>query len=118
MADGSQSDCNAAATRCSANPIDHPWRGGIIGASPLPPFVRPVPLDSGTVPFGQCARSLACAEADPCTRQVPVRAPDEPATNETEELRTHMNINELKSKNFNQLVQIGGDLDVADATDM
>src|SRR5688500_1693007 len=29
-----------------------------------------------------------------------------------------MNINELKSKNFNQLVQIGGDLDVADATDM
>ena len=29
-----------------------------------------------------------------------------------------MNINELKSKNFNQLVQIGGDLDVADATGM
>ncbi len=29
-----------------------------------------------------------------------------------------MNINELKSKNFNQLVQIGGELDVADATQM
>jgi transcription termination factor Rho len=29
-----------------------------------------------------------------------------------------MNINELKSKNFNQLVQIGGDLGVADARDM
>src|SRR3990170_2829690 len=29
-----------------------------------------------------------------------------------------MNINELKSKNFNQLVQIGGDLDVVDATQM
>ncbi|MGI8929295.1 MAG: Rho termination factor N-terminal domain-containing protein, partial [Candidatus Limnocylindrales bacterium] len=29
-----------------------------------------------------------------------------------------MNINELKSKNFNQLVQIGGELEVADATQM
>ncbi|MEX2547941.1 MAG: Rho termination factor N-terminal domain-containing protein, partial [Chloroflexota bacterium] len=29
-----------------------------------------------------------------------------------------MNINELMSKNFNQLVQIGGELDVADATQM
>ena len=29
-----------------------------------------------------------------------------------------MNINELQSKNFNQLVQIGGDLDVADAREM
>ncbi|MDQ3937575.1 MAG: transcription termination factor Rho [Chloroflexota bacterium] len=29
-----------------------------------------------------------------------------------------MNINELKSKNFNQLVQIGGDLELADAGDM
>ena len=29
-----------------------------------------------------------------------------------------MNINELHSKNFNQLVQIGGDLDVADAREM
>ena len=29
-----------------------------------------------------------------------------------------MNINELKSKNLNQLVQIGGELGVADATDM
>jgi len=29
-----------------------------------------------------------------------------------------MNINELHSKNFNQLVQIGGDLDVADAGEM
>jgi len=29
-----------------------------------------------------------------------------------------MNINELKSKNFNQLVQIGGDLDLADAKQM
>jgi transcription termination factor Rho len=29
-----------------------------------------------------------------------------------------MNINELKSKNFNQLVQIGGELDLADATKM
>jgi transcription termination factor Rho len=29
-----------------------------------------------------------------------------------------MNINELKSKNFNQLVQIGGDLDVGDVRDM
>src|SRR5919106_2956214 len=29
-----------------------------------------------------------------------------------------MNINELKSKNFNQLVQIGGELDVADPTQM
>jgi transcription termination factor Rho len=29
-----------------------------------------------------------------------------------------MNINELKSKNFNQLVQIGGELDVDDATQM
>src|SRR6266513_943242 len=29
-----------------------------------------------------------------------------------------MNINELQSKNFNQLVQIGGELDVADATKM
>jgi len=29
-----------------------------------------------------------------------------------------MNINELKSKNFNQLVQIGGELGLADATEM
>ena len=29
-----------------------------------------------------------------------------------------MNINELKSKNFKQLVEIGGELDVADATTM
>jgi hypothetical protein len=29
-----------------------------------------------------------------------------------------MNINELQSKNFNQLVQIGGDLDLADAREM
>ena len=29
-----------------------------------------------------------------------------------------MNINELQSKNFNQLVQIGGDLDLADANEM
>ena len=29
-----------------------------------------------------------------------------------------MNINELKSKNFNQLVQIGGDLELADAKEM
>jgi transcription termination factor Rho len=91
----------------------------MIGRSPLPAPDRLWPLAGDYLQTRLCARP-SCVRSGFRGHALIARVPRYrvPGGHQHKEKADGMNINELKSKNFNQLVQIGGDLDVGDARDM